>query len=172
MRYTSYVVRRAFVLGSALVLVGCDDLSRFDTDAGGLYRGEVVGDETVSFIRRGFAPHTELELEFHPLDADGANPGAITTYSPDGSAPVFDHVRLQAIAPLQHDLLSEYQFPGGGRLRNYVFVTRPTSGPLAGREPMVFVSLLDDGSVEVRIVAGAGDESRGDHFGLFRLRRR
>jgi hypothetical protein len=36
---------------------------------------------------------------------------------------------------------------------------------------MIFLSLLDDGSVELRVVAGTGDGTRSDHFGIFRLRK-
>ncbi|WP_236514709.1 hypothetical protein [Sandaracinus amylolyticus] len=155
-----------------LALSACDDLSRFRTDGNSLYRGDVVGDEGESFLRRGFAPGTSLELEFDPTTPDVPQPGTITS-SPDPTSGerVFDATPLRSIAPLQHDLLSEYDFPGGGRVRNYLYVVRPESGPLAGRDAMAFVSLLDDGGVEVRIIAGAGDEASGDHFGLFRMRR-
>lgn len=164
---------RAAVLSLALLsLAGCDDLSRFSTDGDAVYRGPVVGDEPDSFVRRGFAPGTVMELEFDPRISDVPQPGSITT-SPDPitGERVFEATPLESIAPLQHDLLSEYQFPGSGRVQNYLYVARPVAGPLAGRDAMVFLSLLDDGSTEIRIVAGAGDVARGDHFGVFRLRR-
>ncbi len=75
------------------------------------------------------------------------------------------------------------QFPGGGRIRNYMFVARPDSGPLAGRDAMVFLSLLRGGNVEVRLIAGPGldicdpgdcatiDAGECDYFGVFGLSR-
>ncbi len=82
----------------------------------------------------------------------------------------FTMVPLEPIVPLSHDVLGQYEIPSGERLRNYIFVTRPSSGPLAGRQPMVFVSLMGDGSVEVRIVSGGGSDP-SDYFGLFRVTR-
>ena len=67
-------------------------------------------------------------------------------------------------------MLGEYEIPSGERLRNYIFVLRPTEGPLAGREPMAFVSLMGDGTIEVRILAGGG-RGPDDYFGFFRLAR-
>lgn len=161
---------------AALVLLfalGCDDLSRFRTNDRTVFRGEIVGDEAESFIRRGFAPGTELMLDFDPLSADGPAPGSLTT-SPDPitGVPVFDATPLEPIAPLQHDLLSEYDLPGAGRVRNYLYLAHPSAGPLARRDTMVFISLLDDGGAEVRVITGSGDEASGDHFGLFRMQPR
>lgn len=160
----------SLLLVAALALAACDDLSRFRTDGASVYRGEVVGDEGLSFVRRGFAPGTVLELELDPTRPDVPQPGSLTS-SVDAvrGERVFDATPLRSIAPLQHDLLSEYDFPGGGRVRNYLYVARPTSGPLAGRDAMIFISLLDDGGVEVRVIAGEGIEENGDHFGVFRM---
>lgn len=168
---------RGIALGLALVGVGalsaCDDLSRFATGDDSVFAGSVVGEEADSFVRRGFAPATTMELEFDPRTSDVPIAGSITT-SPDPitGERVFDATSLESIAPLQHDLLSEYDFPGGGRVQNYLYVARPSAGPLVGRDVMIFLSLLDDGSAELRVVAGTGDDARGDHFGVFRLRRR
>lgn len=156
----------------SLALSGCDDLSRFATDGDAVLRGTVVGVEPDSFVRRGFAPATVMELDFDPLMSAVPAPGSITT-SPDpiSRERVFDATPIESIAALQHDLLSQYDFPGGGRVQNYLYVARPTSGPLAGRDVMIFLSLLDDAGAEVRVIAGTGDEARGDHFGVFRLSR-
>lgn len=43
----------------------------------------------------------------------------------------------------------------------------PTDGPIS-REVMVLLRLLDSGEIEVRLIAGAGDETRGDVFGILR----
>lgn len=162
---------RYLALSLIVVLaLGCETLDRFRTDGHSVFHGSVTGDTADSFIRRGFPPGTTLDLEFDPTMAQGPSAGTLTTSSPDGSV-YFDHTELRVIASLEHDLLSQYDFPGAGRIRNYVYDARPETGPLAGRDAMVFLSLMDDGSIEVRIVAGSGDESRGDAFGLFRVAR-
>ena len=78
---------------------------------------------------------------------------------------------LETIQPLAHDMLADCSFPGAGRSQNFLFLARPSEGPLAGREVMVFLSLLESGEMEVRVIAGTGDEARGDVYGVFRLRR-
>jgi hypothetical protein len=150
-----------------LALAGCGDLSGYATGEGEVYRGRVVGVEDPPVLRRGFAAETSLEMTFDPSRAFslGEPPGVLSTS--DGA---LVQVPLEPIVPLTHDVLSDYEIPAGGRVRNYLFVMRPTDGPLAGREPMVFVSLMNDGSLEVRIIAGGGTRD-GDYFGLFRLRR-
>lgn len=151
-----------------VLLLGCEDFARFRSDGSHVFRGDVVGSAEDSFIRRGFAPETTLELEFDPDAAAGPMAGSITTVSPDGTSH-FDHTQLMAIESLQHDLLSQYDFPGTGRTRNYILAASPLDGPLAGRDAMVFISLIENGSIEVRIIVGSGDESHGDVFGLFRV---
>lgn len=151
----------------ALLLVGCSDLSGYATGPGETYTGQVVGVEDPPVLRRGFAPQTQLMLSFDPARATSLEepPGRLSTS--DGA---LTDVALEPIVPLTHDALSEYEIPAGGRVRNYIFVVRPTDGPLAGREPFVFMSLMNDGTVEVRIIAGGGSVD-GDFFGLWRLTR-
>jgi len=158
---------RCSVLLLLLGLVGCDDLGSYATGPDEAYRGIVVGVEDPPVLRRGFASSTELTMTFDPRRASSlANPPGTLTTS-DGA---LTQVALEPIVPLTHDALSEYEIPIGARIRNYIFVLRPDEGPLAGREPFVFVSLMGDGMVEVRIVAGGGS-APGDYFGLFRLTR-
>jgi hypothetical protein len=162
---------RSLALAAAIVLLlGCESLDRFRTDSHSVFHGTVTGDTADSFIRRGFPPQTTLDLELDPSMAQGPMAGAITAAAPDGTL-YFDHTELRVIESLEHDLLSQYDFPGAGRIRNYLYDARPDDGPLAGRDVMVFVSLMDDGAVEVRVIAGTGDESRGDVFGLFHATR-
>jgi hypothetical protein len=159
-------VTRAVLL-SLLFLAGCDDLGAWATEGSERYEGPVVGVEEPPVLRRGFAPMTRLSMTFDPRNATSLAPppGVLTTS--DGS---LDAVPLEPTVPLTHDVLSEYEIPEGERMRNYMFVMRPSAGPLAGREPMVFVSLMGDGSIEVRIISGGGSEA-GDYFGVFRLRK-
>lgn len=163
-------VRSLALIAVLLLVLGCESLDRFRTGDHAVFEGPVTGDTTDSFIRRGFPPGTMLDLEFDPTMSQGPTAGTLTTTSPDGVA-YFDHTELRVIESLEHDLLSQYEFPGAGRVRNYVYAARPDAGPLTGRDAMVFLSLMDDGTIEARIICGSGDESLGDVFGLFRVAR-
>jgi hypothetical protein len=185
--------------------LGCDDLREFKTTRGTIFRGEVVGSdsepEQSSFIRQGFSSHTRMELEFDP-DAAGsaandddrpvrATPGRLHTFTcpaekteceaDQGTLGPFDHAPLEPIENLTHDALSEYTFPGFGRLRNYIFgvrfETKPDDGAAIARNAMVFLSLMDTGKVEVRaispsVLAPDGQSERYPAlFGVFMLNR-
>jgi hypothetical protein len=164
-----------------LAALGCDDLHEFKTSRSTVFRGVVVGSDSApeqsSFIRTGFSSHTHMELEFDP-DATGINadfddkpgqgaPGRVHTFTcptaksdcdaDDSTAGPFDHARLEPIENLTHDAMSEYTFPGFGRLRNYIFsvrfATTPEDGAAISRNAMVFLSLMDTGKVEVRAIS-------------------
>ncbi|HJL05350.1 MAG TPA: hypothetical protein RMH85_01080 [Polyangiaceae bacterium LLY-WYZ-15_(1-7)] len=173
---------------TALAL-GCTDLGEYALNEGEVYRGAVLGTRdpdcesggACSFIRRGFAAETELDLDFVP-EGLASNPGTLSTRG-EPCAPTFEDEPLLPIAPLAHDALSELDFPGGDRVRNLVYALRPSRGPLAGRDAMAFISLMRDGDVEVRILAGSGTSDcdpeacpalatgQCDFFGVFRLGR-
>jgi hypothetical protein len=88
---------------------------------------------------------------------------------------------LLPIAPLFHDQLGQYDFPGSGRVRNYIFLARPESGALEGREASVYISLIREGKLEVRVIAGPGRDEcvpsdceafragECDFFGVYRM---
>ena len=184
------------VLGS-----GCDALSEFDTGDDSIYRGEVIGSDSEdgqsSFIRQGFPSHTRMDMTFDPTRASAyADPGeplepagTIDTYvcgvadSPCPDAEripgSFRNSALELIPNLTHDALSEYEFPGGGRLRSYIFVSRfEVADELASRPgaAMVFVSLMDNGGVELRAIspselASDGSMASAGLFGVFVLKR-
>lgn len=162
-------MRWRFTLGLVVLtlLAGCEDLGSFATADGEVYRGAVVGVEDPPLLRRGFASGAELTMSFDPLRATSLSDPAGRLSTSDGA---LVDVPLEPIGPLTHDALSEYEIPSGGRVRNYIFVIRPEDGPLAGREPFVFISLMNDGTLEVRIIAGGGNRD-GDFFGFFRLTR-
>jgi len=171
----------ALSLAACLALAGCTDLDEFRTNPSTLFRGEVVGNDSdpdqSSFIRTGFASYTKMELDFDPYaaapatDDDGgtSRPGNVHTYvcppehndcdSADGTPGPFDHDWLEPIENLAHDSLSEYTFPGGGRVRNYIFNVRfdttldAEAGTKAARNAMLFISLMDSGRIEVRAIA-------------------
>lgn len=138
----------ALALGLAPLAGGCDDLSMFR----GKFKGDIVQG---NFVRSCFAAETEATLVFDPDHAnvraselpEGERNRLTTT---DGS---FTDTVLEAIEALPHDPLSELDFPGPRRLRNYVLFARPSKGPLAGRDAFVVVSLLANERVELRIIA-------------------
>lgn len=162
-------MRRGVLVALAVLLgAACSDLDSYEGD----YSGPVVGAEGESFIRRGFPAGAVLSIEgFDPPPSDGAI-GTVRAREQGETGEMLFTAQLERIAPLSHDQLSQYDFPGGSRLRNYIFVVRPTegTGPLVGREAFVFVSLMEDEVLEVRVISGNGDQP-GDHFGLFILER-
>lgn len=183
----SPLVRRSllgllFALGWA-----CDDLKDFR----GNYESRIVEG---NFVRSCFPADTHASLRFDPEHAVaplGALPrsalNALTTS--DGT---FTDTPLEPIQNLPHDPLSDFDFPGPQRLRNYLLLARPEAGPLAGRDALVVVSLLASDSLELRIVArtadgapscpgapsdtaDAGDaastSATREYFGLFRMKK-
>jgi hypothetical protein len=117
-------------------------------------------------------------------------PGTLTTYLCPGGKDTckkssrtvehFDAAELRPIARLAHDSLSEYSFPGGGRIRNYMFGARfssPTVTGAASRDAMVFLSLMENGEIEVRVIAPSVLDTDGKSellpalFGVFVLGR-
>lgn len=195
----------ARALTLSLALFACVDLREFKTQGREIYRGEVVGSDAdpnmESFVRKGFASHTVLELTFDPSatdvvspnqpgDTPRSSPGTVNTYvCPFGAARCdqeqrtpgpFQNAPLISIDGLVHDPLSQYTFPGGGRLRNYIFGVRflsEVNERSTGRDAMVFVSLMESGQIEVRVMAPAvlardGVEERWPAlFGIFSLQR-
>lgn len=180
---------RAILLAGLVACLGCDDLKEFR----GQYGGVIVEG---NFVRSCFAPSTMAKLQFDPdratsrdgwpTDENGrpVSPNTLTT-----SDHTFEATPLDPIGPLPHDPLSQLEFPGPERLRNYILIARPKAGPLAGRDATIVISLLASESVEVRIIArtadgssqcadGASDAATAadpsaprEYFGLFRMKR-
>ncbi len=146
-----------------IAMPACSNLG----DYAGQYEGSIVGTDdsscsegNCSFIRRGFAAGTTLSLSF---DAEGPDASRAMTTS-DGT---FNETLLMPIAPVEHDFLSQLELPGAGRIKTLIYAAKPREGPLAERDPLVFLSLMDGETIEIRILVGAGD-----YFGLFRLEQR
>jgi hypothetical protein len=171
-------------------LVGCTNVGSYGTDPGEQYVGVVTGNADeggcdvgpdCSFIRRGFAVGTSLSMSFDP-DQAAPEAGRLTT-SGEPCGPTVTDEPMFVITPLAHDSLSLYEFPGSGRIQNFIYTMRPTTGPLAGRDPMVFASMMRDGGIELRVIVGSGrslcapDDCTAlasgacDFFGIFRMRR-
>ena len=166
------------VCSSLAVLVGCEDLDEFRTGPDEVFHGRVIGSDSQqdvpSFIRAGFPSFTQMDLTFDPMramaegESVGSAPsaGTLDTYvcpeevqrckSSLREQGAFDDAKLEPIERLAHDALSEYDFPGGGRLRNYMLSTRSTVSTAEGdveRSAMVFLSLMESGSIEARVIA-------------------
>lgn len=154
--------------------LGCDDLHKFRIGADEVFSGPVVGSDSpeagvettgCDFVLCGFPERTSLSLsDFDPEVAGGAmTRGQITT-----SDDTFVNAQLVQIPGLEHDALSQYTFPGGGRVRNYMLGAR--FGDAGARYAMVFVSLMEDGRIELRVHAPSTQAGGEDAlFGVFRL---
>lgn len=147
-----------------LALGGCDDITRFGTGPDESYCGQIVPG---GFVRQGFAPGVRLRLH---LDTDRLQvaPGDLAT--DDG---LLSDAQLRPIPQLAHDSLSTMSF-GEGRVRNLLFGAQPEDGAAV----YVIISLLENESVEVRILRGApatqgeappAAEHGPDLFGVFPL---
>jgi len=161
----------------ALALLGCRDLSRFDTAPGEAYCGSIV---TSPFIRKGFTPEgapprlpMRLRLD---LDKMTTEPGFVSTNDADSGicAPfglaLFTEAPLRAIDEVFHDDLSFVEF-GEGREHNFfAWVDSSCQGPV-----LAVVSLMKSDDVEVRLLkpgpAAPATPEAGPGFALFVLRR-
>lgn len=200
-----YVVLSLLVLGGG---IACDELNDFKTSKGEVYRGGVVGAATTyvrsgdggtseiaqgdSFLLHGFEPGTWLELSFDPESAIAGKQdvGSVITYTcmevglsrcPEAlrvDGPLASG-KLKTIPGLQEDALSRYGFPGGSRIRNFILDGVFLAGATE-RHAMVFLSLMESGHVELRVVAPRFREGEGAApvggwqpalFGVFQLSR-
>jgi hypothetical protein len=169
---------RALTL-AALLAAGCDDLTDYATVPGeSKYAGCVVGTGATTFIRSEvFREGAAMELQFDPDSVTQiSDRNTITVINPAGEGGVpaeerlFDGTQLRPIAKLSHDVLSDFDFPGSGRIRNFILMASG-SGALLDREAMVFVSVMESDRVEVRVIAGRTTMDGEENFGLFRLNR-
>jgi hypothetical protein len=130
----------AFVLANA----ACRDVSDFTTRPDEHFEGPVVAG---SFVRSGVAADVTMCLTLDTSRLQ-STPGTLTTS--DGR---FRDTPLRSIPQLWHDPLSTLGF-GAGRVQNMVYVA--TAADDAGAsDAMVVVSLMQSGSVEVRMMRSA-----------------
>ncbi len=160
----------------AVLLVACTDVSRWNSEPGESFCGDVTAAE---FVRAGVPEGMKMRLE---LDAEHlqSTPGRLwTTALPSGDK--LTAAEMRVIPQLLHDPLSQLSF-GEGRVRNAIAVADlPSADPARpSSQLIVIISLLQSGDVEVRLLRGAlgptpsdagpADPS-GNVFGVFRLRR-
>lgn len=137
----------ALAAPAAIALVGCRDLSGFNTN-GGSYQGPVIN---APFILAGFDGGTTNMCVTLDTDHLQDTPGSLSTS--DGR---FHAASMRTIPQIWQDPLSTLQF-GEGRLKNLVYVTRATSSfnDGDGNDVLTVVSLMQAGDIEVRLLRGA-----------------
>jgi hypothetical protein len=152
------------------VTMGCRDVSRYSSK-GDHFEGEVVKG---SFVRAGVAEDAKMCLV---LDAEHLQDAPGTLSTSDGR---FRLTPLRPIPQIWHDPLSTLSF-GDGRRQNLVYVATPLPIDAGDRQDiMVFMSLMTEGGVEIRLVRGAPQTDAGAPveatgaplFGVFTLDRR
>lgn len=155
-------MKRAFAL---VLLVACRDATEFST-AGDRFEGTVVAG---AFARTGLDIGTRMCLE---LDGNHLQdlPGRVRTS--DGR---LRSELLRPIPPLAHDPLSTLSY-GEGRLQNFLYAasaSNKSDAEVVEPDTLLFVSLMTDGNVEVRLVRGApgGRSPWPPLFGVFHLKR-
>jgi hypothetical protein len=177
MRRSCLTVASTLVLGALFTsAMGCKSVARFSSRDGDHFEGDVVKG---SFVRAGVAEDARMCVI---LDANHLQDSPGTLSTSDGR---FKGATLRPIPQIWHDPLSTMSF-GDGRVQNLVYVATPTA-PAADAAPaadtqdvMVFVSLMDEGGLEVRLVRGAPQTDGGGPapgqstpvFGVFTLDRR
>jgi hypothetical protein len=143
------------------VLFACNDVGSFTT-TNDHYEGAIV---QAPFVRAGMGGDVRMCLAF-----DGENfqttPGSISTN--DGR---FRNAALRPIPQEWHDSISLLSF-GDGRARSMIYAAAPIGEP----DVLAVLSLMRDGSVEVRLLRsapGRTDAPMGDSpvFGIFQLKR-
>jgi hypothetical protein len=160
------------LLASAAGAAGCRDVARFST-RGDHYEGDVVKG---SFVRAGVRDDARMCVT---LDTDHLEDGPGTLTTSDGR---FRDTPLRPIPQIWHDPLSLLTF-GGGRRQNLIYAVTPAPAAADATDVMVFLSLMDEGGIEVRLVRGApaadAGAAAGDGgspappvFGVFTLDRR
>lgn len=151
----------------ALLGSGCDDPDRFSTEPGESFCGAIVQG---TFVRSSFGPAVQMRLTFDAARIE-SGPGSLSTS--DG---LLVEAPLRPLAPFFHDALSSLQF-GEGRERSLLYFVDPAAG---GPPLTAFVSLMEGGDVEVRLLRAAEppppdtppEVAPAPLFGVFPLKRR
>jgi hypothetical protein len=130
---------------------GCRNISRFSSRAGDHIAGEVVKG---NYVRAGVAEDAKMCLTLDAAHLQDA-PGTLSTS--DGR---FKGTLLRPIPQIWHDPLSTLAF-GDGRVQNLVYVATPVAPPEDTQDVMVFMSLMEEGGIEVRLVRGAPHADAG-----------
>lgn len=128
-------------------LASCRELDQFTTN-GDHFEGTIVA---ADFVRTGIAPGTTMCLSFDAAQIQ-ASPGSLSTS--DGT---FQQAPMRPLPQLQNDPLSLYTF-GEGRIKNLVYAAHASvadGGAGVVPDPLLFVSLLQNDDIELRVVRSA-----------------
>ena len=147
--YAARLASPAALVAAGLALSGCRDNASKFSNTGDHYEGNIV---TGSFVRSGLQTDARMCIVLDGARLQDA-PGTITTS--DGR---FKNTPLRPIPQVWHDPLSTFSF-GEGRLQNLMYVATPTSSDAS--DVFVFVSLMEEGGVEARLVRGAPQADAG-----------
>jgi hypothetical protein len=169
-RVVARPIASAALASNLLVALGCADVTRFSS-VGDHFEGSVVAG---SFVLAGFQPKTSVCLV---LDAGHLQHTPGTISSNDGR---FVRTPLRPIPEIWEDPLSTLAF-GEGRVQNLVYMVTPFIPDGLG-DVTVVLSLMQSGSVEVRLFrgappvgseadAGTADAGTSPLFGVFALTR-
>jgi hypothetical protein len=165
------VIALAALLATSM---GCKNVTRFSSKDGDHFEGDIVKG---SFVRAGIGDNAKMCFL---LDAGHLQDAPGTFSTSDGR---FKDAPLRPIPQIWHDPLSTMTF-GEGRSQNLVYVASPspsaTTPASDAQDVMVFLSLMDEGGLEVRLVRGAPVADAGTPmpavaspmFGVFTLDRR
>ncbi len=145
---------------SLAVAVGCADEDAFTTTAGECFRGGIIG---ADFVRTGFSTEVRatLTLDVRAMTSGIGEAGRLWT-----SDRTFEGEVVDQMSQITNDTISLLQFPGG-RIRNYLAHARAEDGTPV----MLVISLMENDSVELRIIRPPSGDASGPHalFGVFRL---
>ncbi len=130
-------------------LLGCKDITRFSTEPGEAYCGDILKD---NFVREGLPPSMRLRMTFRG-DHIEDDPGVVST-----NDHFLENTPLRPIHSLPNDPLWSLQF-GEGRDRNFLYVVDPPD-PANGPSMFAVVSFLNQGDAEVRLLRGAFMDSK------------
>jgi len=141
----------------ALASSACRSLDRFDAEQPAAYCGGVVGASAfqAGFIPTGSPPSLELRLHLD-TSALTTRPGTLSTNDAGtgicGKNALFTDATLRAIPEVLHDALSQLEFGEGHEQDFFAWVDSTCKGTM-----LAVVSLLSNGSVEVRLLKPAPD---------------
>lgn len=145
---------------------GCQDELNFSTGSSEEFVGELIYADFLIARPPGdtelLQEHTEMELQLNMRTLD-TRPGTVNTS--DG---LFNNVELVMLPEITCDRLSALEIPGNF-IRSFIFLAPTSASELGGTDAVLFVSLGQQDSVEVRVLAGSGGSNR--IFGVFSLDR-
>jgi hypothetical protein len=167
-RRTSSVFRSGAVCLAAVSLASCKTIDTFDTGPSDAYCGRITG---APFVREDFDRQLQLQLRLRIATLNSV-PGNLTTddsdIGPCAPKALFSDAILRAPKKLESDHLSAFSFDEGSLTNFLAWVDSTCDGTY-----LAVVSLMQDNSVEVRLLRGAldsGGQETGP-FGVFNLQR-